>query len=72
MISVTSRSSNDQRVVRMGLASGNVAAVEITPPIDEKPDRNSLYFRERTFLSGTGGPRAGLTSRNPRRRQPLP
>jgi CubicO group peptidase (beta-lactamase class C family) len=23
--------------------------------IDEKPDRNSLYFRERTFLSGTGG-----------------
>ena len=23
--------------------------------VDEKPDRNSLYFRERTFLSGTGG-----------------
>ena len=23
--------------------------------IDEKPDRNSLYVRERTFLSGTGG-----------------
>jgi len=23
--------------------------------IDEKPDRNSLYFRERTFMSGTGG-----------------
>jgi CubicO group peptidase (beta-lactamase class C family) len=23
--------------------------------IDERPDRNSLYFRERTFLSGTGG-----------------
>ncbi|WP_210493196.1 DUF3108 domain-containing protein [Microvirga antarctica] len=36
---VTSRSSSDQRTVRMGLTSGNVAAVEITPPIDEKPDR---------------------------------
>jgi hypothetical protein len=36
---VTSRSSSDQRTVRMGLASGNVAAVEIVPPIDEKPDR---------------------------------
>jgi hypothetical protein len=39
---VTSRSSSDQRVVRMGLAGGNVAALEITPPIDEKPDRVPL------------------------------
>lgn len=36
---VTSRSSSDERTVRMGLTSGNVAAVEIDPPIDEKPDR---------------------------------
>ena len=36
---VTSRSSDDQRTVRMGLASGNVEAVEIVPPIEEKPDR---------------------------------
>ncbi len=36
---VTSRSSSDQRTVRMGLAAGNVAAVEIVPPIDEKADR---------------------------------
>ena len=36
---VTSRSSNDQRTVRMGLTLGNVAAVEISPPLDEKPDR---------------------------------
>jgi hypothetical protein len=36
---VTSRSSSDQRTVRMGLTAGNVSAVEIVPPIDEKPDR---------------------------------
>jgi hypothetical protein len=36
---VTSRSSSDQRTVRMGLTGGNVAAVEINPPIDEKADR---------------------------------
>lgn len=36
---VTSRSSDDQRTVRMGLDAGNVAAVEIVPPIEEKPDR---------------------------------
>src|SRR5215212_7885759 len=39
---VTSRSSNDQRTVRMGLTGGSVAAVEITPPLDEKPDRVPL------------------------------
>jgi hypothetical protein len=39
---VTSRSSSDQRTVRMGLAGGSVAAVEITPPIDEKADRVPL------------------------------
>lgn len=36
---LTSKSSSNQRTVRMGLAAGNVAAVEIVPPIDEKPDR---------------------------------
>jgi hypothetical protein len=36
---ITSRSSNDQRTVRMGLNGGSVAAVEVTPPLDEKPDR---------------------------------
>lgn len=36
---VTSRSSSDERTIRMGLAGGNVAAVEIQPPLDEKPDR---------------------------------
>lgn len=36
---VTSRSSSDQRTVRMGLTGGNVAAVEIVPPIEEKADR---------------------------------
>jgi hypothetical protein len=36
---VTSRSSSDQRTVRMSLTLGNVSAVEIVPPIDEKPDR---------------------------------
>ena len=39
---VTSRSSNDQRTVRMGLNGGSVAALEITPPLDEKPDRVPL------------------------------
>ena len=39
---MTSRSSSDQRTVRMGLTGGNVAAVEITPPLDEKPDRVPL------------------------------
>ena len=39
---VTSRTSNDQRTVRMGLAGGSVAALEINPPLDEKPDRVPL------------------------------
>jgi len=39
---VTSRSNRDQRTVRMGLASGNVVALDITPPLDEKPDRVPL------------------------------
>ena len=39
---VTSRSSNDQRTVRMGLSGGSVAALEIAPPLDEKPDRVPL------------------------------
>ncbi len=36
---VTSRSSGDQRTVRMGLTGGAVAAVEIVPPLEEKADR---------------------------------
>jgi hypothetical protein len=39
---VTSQSSKDQRTVRMGLAGGSVAALEITPPLDPKPDRIPL------------------------------
>jgi hypothetical protein len=39
---VTSRSSSDERTVRMGLAGGNVSAVEVNPPVDEKPDRVAL------------------------------
>ncbi|HEX2137227.1 MAG TPA: DUF3108 domain-containing protein [Microvirga sp.] len=39
---VTSRSSEDQRTVRMGLAGGSVAALDISPPLDEKPDRVPL------------------------------
>jgi hypothetical protein len=36
---VTSRSSSDQRTVRLGMTRGNVVAVEIVPPIEEKADR---------------------------------
>jgi hypothetical protein len=36
---VTARSASDQRVIRMGLAGGNVVAVEIEPPWQERPDR---------------------------------
>ncbi len=36
---VTSRSSSEQRTVRLGMARGNVVAVEIVPPIEEKEDR---------------------------------
>lgn len=36
---VVSRSSSDQRTVRVGLVDGNVAAIEIAPPLEEKPDR---------------------------------
>ena len=39
---VTSRSSDNQRTVRMGLSAGSVAALEISPPLDEKPDRVPL------------------------------
>ena len=39
---VTSQSSRDQRTVRMGLSGGSVAALEITPPLDPKPDRVPL------------------------------
>jgi hypothetical protein len=44
---VTSRSSSDQRVVRMGLSGGNVSAVEITPPVDEKADRVAIKDADR-------------------------
>jgi Protein of unknown function (DUF3108) len=36
---VTSRSWSEQRSVRMGLSAGNVVAVDITPPLEERPDR---------------------------------
>ena len=39
---LTSRTSRDERTVRMGLSGGSVAALEITPPIDEKADRVPL------------------------------
>jgi hypothetical protein len=39
---VTSRSGKEQRTVRMGLNGGNVAALAIMPPLDEKPDRVPL------------------------------
>lgn len=36
---VSSASSSESRTVRMALAGGGVRAVDIAPPIDEKPDR---------------------------------
>ena len=35
---LTSRSSRDRRTVRMSMAGGEVAALEVSPPLDEKPD----------------------------------
>ena len=37
--SVTSRSASEQRTVRLGMAGGNVASVDIAPPLEEKEDR---------------------------------
>jgi hypothetical protein len=39
---VSSASSSESRTVRMALDGGSVAAVEIAPPIDAKPDRVPL------------------------------
>jgi len=39
---VSSASSSESRTVRMALAGGDVAAIEIEPPIDAKPDRVPL------------------------------
>jgi hypothetical protein len=39
---VTSRAGKEQRTVRMGLNGGNVAALAIMPPLEEKPDRVPL------------------------------
>jgi hypothetical protein len=39
---VTSRSGKEQRTVRMGLTAGNVAALDIAPPLEEKADRVPL------------------------------
>jgi hypothetical protein len=36
---VTSRSSSEERTVRLGMAGGNVASVDIAPPVQEKVDR---------------------------------
>ena len=37
--SVVSKTSDNQRIVRMGIKSGRVAEVEIDPPLEPKPDR---------------------------------
>ncbi|WP_262028471.1 DUF3108 domain-containing protein [Microvirga sp. Mcv34] len=37
--SVVSKTSDNQRIVRMGIRSGRVAQVEIDPPLEPKPDR---------------------------------
>lgn len=39
---VTSRSSSEQRTVRVALVDGTVAAIDIAPPLEEKPDRVPL------------------------------
>jgi hypothetical protein len=39
---MTSRSSSDERTVRIGMNGGNVAALEVQPPVDEKPDRVAI------------------------------
>ncbi|MET0746164.1 MAG: DUF3108 domain-containing protein [Microvirga sp.] len=39
---VTSRSSSAERTVRMGLSAGNVAALDVNPPVDEKADRVAI------------------------------
>ena len=39
---VTSRSSSEQRTVRMGMTSGNVASIQIVPPLEEKDDRVAI------------------------------
>jgi hypothetical protein len=36
---VTSRSSSEQRTVRLGMAAGNVVHVDIAPPLEDKADR---------------------------------
>jgi hypothetical protein len=37
--SVVSKSSSEQRTVRMGIAGGKVAELEVDPPVEPKPDR---------------------------------
>jgi hypothetical protein len=44
---VTSRSSGEQRTVRMGLSGGNVSALDISPPLEAKPDRVPLQDAHR-------------------------
>jgi hypothetical protein len=36
---VTAKSSSEERTLRMGLTGGNIAAIAIDPPYEEKPDR---------------------------------
>ena len=66
---ISSANSSESRTVRMALDSGNVAAVDIAPPIDAKPDRVPLTDAHRrnivdplsAFLmpvSGKGGGQA--------------
>jgi hypothetical protein len=42
VFAVTSRSGKEERTVRMGLNGGNVAALAIMPPLEEKADRVPL------------------------------
>jgi uncharacterized protein DUF3108 len=39
---IASHSGGEQRTVRMSMAAGNVAAVSLNPPLDDKPDRVPL------------------------------
>jgi hypothetical protein len=63
---VTSRSGQDERTVRMGLNNGNVAALDIVPPLDEKPDRVPLKdAHKRGVLDPVSALLMPLTASNP-------
>jgi uncharacterized protein DUF3108 len=39
---LTSRTTSDRRTIRMGMAGGGIAALEVMPPLEEKADRVPL------------------------------